>query len=190
MLAVLVFVASCGAKSDLRSIQIAQTRVINNIGDTGQFQAIGTYHHSNQSTSQADITSQVTWNSDNPAAVTMAAGGSATALANGSSRITASMGTITSNGIVLTVPSGILPRLTVAPSGVGAPTSVVTSTPAGIACGATCTNNFPAGTSVTLTAAPGAGNTFAGWSTNCQPTNNVTCTIVLNSDQVVSVIFN
>ena len=40
----------------------------------------------------------------------------------------------------------------------------VTSSPAGIACGSTCSASYATGTPVTLTAAPAKGYTFAGWS--------------------------
>ena len=50
--------------------------------------------------------------------------------------------------------------LTVAVTGSG----TVTSTPAGIDCGPTCSASFSTGTSVTLTATPAVGSTFAGWS--------------------------
>ncbi len=46
----------------------------------------------------------------------------------------------------------------------GGGTGTVTSSPAGISCGATCTANFAYGTPVTLTATPANGSTFAGWS--------------------------
>ena len=58
--------------------------------------------------------------------------------------------------------------LTVAKAGTGSGT--VTSSPAGINCGATCSASFPAATVVTLTAAPAAGSTFAGWSGACSGT--------------------
>jgi List-Bact-rpt repeat protein len=50
--------------------------------------------------------------------------------------------------------------LTVAKRGQGS----VSSDPAGIACGSTCSAAFPFATSVTLTAVPAPGCTFAGWS--------------------------
>ena len=52
--------------------------------------------------------------------------------------------------------------LTVTKAGTG--TGTVTSAPAGINCGADCTEAYPDGTVVTLTATPAAGATFAGWS--------------------------
>jgi hypothetical protein len=52
--------------------------------------------------------------------------------------------------------------LTVAKTGTGSGT--VTSAPAGIACGTDCSENYPSGTFVTLTAVPAAGSAFAGWS--------------------------
>ncbi len=56
-----------------------------------------------------------------------------------------------------------LPRtLTVAKAGAGA--GNVTSSPAGIDCGSTCTKDYNDGTQVTLTATPAAGsNAFAGF---------------------------
>ncbi|MDY7093589.1 MAG: Ig-like domain-containing protein [Acidobacteriota bacterium] len=54
-------------------------------------------------------------------------------------------------------------QLTVSKTGLG--TGTVTSSPAGIDCGATCSATFPGGTgSVTLTATPDAGSVFGGFS--------------------------
>ncbi|HSB69072.1 MAG TPA: choice-of-anchor tandem repeat GloVer-containing protein [Candidatus Methylomirabilis sp.] len=53
-------------------------------------------------------------------------------------------------------------ELSVSKAGTGAGT--VTSSPAGITCGGTCTVSFAYGTAVTLTPAPAAGCTFTGWS--------------------------
>src|SRR5262249_37898443 len=46
----------------------------------------------------------------------------------------------------------------------GSGSGVVTSTPPGINCGASCSASFVSGTVVTLTASPAAGSSFAGWS--------------------------
>lgn len=70
-------------------------------------------------------------------------------------------------------------------SGVG---SVVTS-PGGIDCGTSCSSYFASGTVVTLTAAPGIGAAFAGWSGGgCSGTG--TCDITLSSDQAVTASFD
>src|SRR5438105_11699992 len=55
--------------------------------------------------------------------------------------------------------------LTVGKAGTGSGT--VTSVPAGISCGATCTGSYASATAVTLTATPAAGSTFSGWSGAC-----------------------
>jgi hypothetical protein len=51
--------------------------------------------------------------------------------------------------------------LTIATAGTG--TGAVTSSPAGINCGATCGASFTSGQGVTLTATPASGSLFAGW---------------------------
>jgi len=67
--------------------------------------------------------------------------------------------------------------LTVTKNGNGKGT--VNSFPDGIACGRDCSESYTAGTSVTLTATPAAGVTFAGWSGVCSGTST-TCTVTLN----------
>jgi hypothetical protein len=64
----------------------------------------------------------------------------------------------------------------------------VTSSPAGISCGADCSESYASGTAVTLTAAPAAGNTFTGWSGGgCSGTG--TCTVSVTSALSVSATF-
>jgi len=69
----------------------------------------------------------------------------------------------------------------------GAGSGTITSTPAGIDCGTTCTGQFPQGSTVTLTAAPNPHSVFAGWSGDCagidpcSPTNRATVTATFNS---------
>ncbi len=64
----------------------------------------------------------------------------------------------------------------------GTGTGTVTSTPAGINCGSSCSGTYNSGTTITLTATLAAGSTFAGWSgTGCTAgtvtlNGNTTCT--------------
>ncbi len=76
--------------------------------------------------------------------------------------------------------------LTVTKSGTGSGT--VTSNPAGINCGTTCSTSYTSGTSVTLTASPASGSTFAGWSGACSGTG--ACTISMTQARNVIATFN
>jgi phospholipase C len=64
----------------------------------------------------------------------------------------------------------------------------VTSNPAGISCGATCSASFNTGTSLTLTATPSGGSSFAGWSGACSGTAD--CSISLTQAASVTATFN
>ena len=68
-------------------------------GSTQQFNAIGTY--SNGST--ADISSQVTWNSDTTGTATISTTGLATGVAAGTTNITATLSDVTSTVVNFTV---------------------------------------------------------------------------------------
>jgi phospholipase C len=70
----------------------------------------------------------------------------------------------------------------------GKGTGTITSKPAGIDCGTTCTGTFSNGTEITLTAAPSKTATFAGWSGAC--TGQGTCTITLNQNTSVTANFD
>lgn len=63
----------------------------------------------------------------------------------------------------------------------------VTSSPAGIDCGSTCSAQFPKGTTVTLTATPAAGYLFEGWSGACS--GGGTCTVSMSADASVQAVF-
>ncbi len=68
-----------------------------------------------------------------------------------------------------------VPLLTVSVTGTG----TVSGASAGIDCGANCTARLAAGTSVTLTATPAPGWSFAGWSGACRGTS-ATCLVAMN----------
>jgi hypothetical protein len=63
----------------------------------------------------------------------------------------------------------------------------VTSSPAGISCGSTCSAGYAPGTQVTLTAAPASGWKFNGWTNACSGTG--TCSVTMNSAQSVTATF-
>ena len=77
------------------------------------------------------------------------------------------------------------PSLSVTLSGNTSGTGTVTSTPPGINCqfpqGGACQAYFSKGTSVQLTAAPGSGSVFDGWTGGCS--GKGACTVTMNSDQ-------
>src|SRR5262249_7941406 len=74
--------------------------------------------------------------------------------------------------------TGVSAGSTLTVSKAGAGPGTVTSNPAGINCGTTCSASYTTGTPVTLTAAAGAGSTFTGWSGACTGTAT-TCPVTL-----------
>lgn len=80
------------------------------------------------------------------------------------------------------------PVLTVTKGGGG--NGTVTSSPAGINCGATCSLQVNSGTTVTLTATPAAHSSFTGWSgsgINCPGTG--TCVVTVSAGTTVNAAF-
>ncbi len=75
--------------------------------------------------------------------------------------------------------------LSVTKAGTG--TGTITSSPAGINCGSTCSYTYNSGTAVTLTAAPDASSTFAGWSGACSGTG--TCSVTMDAAKSVTATF-
>jgi hypothetical protein len=75
--------------------------------------------------------------------------------------------------------------LTVSTDGTGVGT--VSSSPAGINCGADCSETYDIGTMVTLTPAPGALSTFAGWSGACSGAGS--CVVTMDVARSVTATF-
>ncbi len=76
--------------------------------------------------------------------------------------------------------------LTVTRAGTG--TGTVTSAPAGVTCGADCSENYNSGTTVTLTAVAANGSTFSGWSgAGCAGIGN--CTVLMTAARAVTATF-
>jgi hypothetical protein len=69
----------------------------------------------------------------------------------------------------------------------GSGTGSITSSPAGIACGVTCSAGFDYGTSVGLTATPDAGSMFVGWTGDC--TGLGACNVTLDQARSVTATF-
>ena len=69
--------------------------------------------------------------------------------------------TLTANTKVTATFTAPLQTLTVARTGTGS--GIVTSTPGGISCRSDCSQPYPSGTAVTLTATAVTGSTFVGW---------------------------
>ena len=164
-------------------------------GQTVQYIAIGTFTGAEPI---QDVTNQVTWSSTNPNVATITATGLATTngvCAQGeTTTINAALSTFTGIGSLTYASCGqnVSPTLTIVGPGQG--TGTVTSTPTGINCNTTsgtgCTANFQLNTQVSLTATPAPGSVFAGWSANCQPAQNSTCTVTMVNYETVGAIFN
>jgi hypothetical protein len=88
------------------------------------------------------------------------------------------------HGLLLDSPA-LAVTLTVSKGGGGA--GIVSSSPTGITCGTTCSQNYTQGTPVALTATPAAGSTFAGWAGPCSGTG--ICALAVDADTTVTATF-
>jgi hypothetical protein len=75
--------------------------------------------------------------------------------------------------------------LTVTTDGSGS--GSVSSSPAGVSCGADCTESYQQGTAVTLSASPTGGSLFAGWGGVCSGTGN--CIVYMDAAKSLSATF-
>ena len=86
------------------------------------------------------------------------------------------------------VTATFVPTFTLTVSNVGSGGGTVTSTPAGINCGATCSADYATGTMVGLTPTPAGGSTFVGWSGAC--TGSGGCLVTMDAAKGVTATFN
>ncbi len=185
--------SSTGNLTSLTILPVNQN--VPDAGQTVQYVAIGTFTGAMPT---QDVTNQVSWTSSNTAIASISATGVATtagSCAEGvASTITASLSTFTGNATLTYSGCGqdVPPALTIYAPGLGAGT--ITSTPTGLDCntssGTGCSATFPLNTQVTLTAVPASGSVFVGWSANCQPAQNPTCTVTMDNFTAVAAIFD
>ena len=82
-------------------------------------------------------------------------------------------------------------KLEVQKAGTGTVKSTSNPTqPSQIDCGATCSADYPAGTTVTLTAEPGQNFRFAGWSGGSCTGDSTTCNVTMDGAKTVTATFN
>ncbi|HEX2626764.1 MAG TPA: hypothetical protein VHL56_07635, partial [Candidatus Limnocylindrales bacterium] len=82
----------------------------------------------------------------------------------------------------------LLPTYLVSVGKSGAGSGTITSTPSGISCGATCSANFPKGTTVTLNASPASGSAFTSWSGACAG-QGASCSLLITSARSTTALF-
>ena len=82
-------------------------------------------------------------------------------------------------------PASVSYTLTVTKAGTGS--GAVTSSPAGISCGADCSEPYSSGTVVTLSAAAATGSNFSGWTGDCTGTG--ACTVTMTAARTVGATF-
>ena len=86
---------------------------------------------------------------------------------------------------VVTATAGPNQTLTVKKAGAG--TGRVTSAPAGIDCGPSCSKSYAAGTVVRLSASPGLQSVFSGWTGACS--GKVACVVTMSASRAVTAVF-
>jgi len=126
----------------------------------------------------------LTWTSSNTGAATISGTGRATGVGRGVTTITVTDSAGNATSTLLTVRT--MEMLTVTRSGLG--TGTVTSAPAGINCGATCSATYLDGTAVTLTATPGTLSVLVGW-TGCDSVSGNSCTVTMSAGRSVNAEF-
>ncbi|MDQ3821722.1 MAG: S8 family serine peptidase [Actinomycetota bacterium] len=93
---------------------------------------------------------------------------------------------LNANGTLALIPSPGPQTLTVSKNGTG--TGTVTSAPPGIDCGTDCSEVYPAGSSVTLTATAASGSHLSGWA-GCNSVVGAACTVQMSAAKTVTATF-
>jgi Divergent InlB B-repeat domain/Bacterial Ig-like domain (group 2) len=206
----LLIASSCAHNHDLVSITISPSSFTYfspappNVQQTPvPLTAYGTYIHPPDT---RDITSQVTWASNNTLVADVSATGQLMdGVACGVGDISASFYTDGGNkngpvvvGFMTVTVEG--PASEGCPQGTSTnnlsvqvtngPDGVIVSSPAGINCGTTCTAAFPASSQVSLTATPNPPHAFIGWVSGCTSISGSTCSVTLNTSVTVTAQFN
>jgi trimeric autotransporter adhesin len=184
--------SSCGFNQHLVSIQVVPPgATFNSVGASIVFKAMGTYIHP---PATKDITNIVTWSVDSQNLVTITNTSLVTAVSIcGSGSLTASYydspnqvsgsAFLTGGGAGTAACSQAILTVNIVGSG-----SVTDSTQV-IKCPGTCSADYALGSTIGLTATPGAGASQVNW-TNCNSFVGNTCTVVLNVDTTVTATFN
>lgn len=132
-------------------------------------------------------TGGLAWTSGDPSVATIDGTGLATGHAPGSTTITATTADGASGSTTLTV-VGVAESFTLSVIREGTGSGSISSSPAGINCGADCSESYASGTAVTLTATPADGSTFEGWTGGgCTGTDG--CTVKVSANTMVSARF-
>jgi len=128
----------------------------------------------------------------NPVGSTFAgwSGGTSNAAScNGSTNVTCSF-VIGSNSTINANFTIVQYTLTTSTSGTNGGTGTITSSPAGINCGSTCSKAYDYGTSVILTATPASGASFSGWAGACASFGTTTtCTLNMTAARSTTATF-
>jgi hypothetical protein len=197
----LLNMSGCAFNQHLVSIQISPSSGSFGAVDPTiffNFTALGTYLHP---PATKDITTQVTWSSDNPQVVQISSSGVASPNLNcGVANITASFNDspndVVSNTSTITVdgptslgctPAGPQPILTISFAGLG--TGTVTGPAISCSSPSACSDTLTTGASVTLTASPTGTSSFSNWS-GCNSTSGAVCTVIVENNVTVTATFN